>query len=136
MATSIESQGTTVHYSSETSPTTWVKITNVVDINGPGGQASVLDQSNLDSTAREKKMGLPDEGQLTFTLNYDPDDASHQAMISRRAARTRTEFKVTYTDATPTVKVFQGYVLGFVISVGVDQLVKAAVTVEIDGPLY
>ena len=81
-------------------------------------------------------MGLPDEGQLTFTLNYDPDDASHQAMISRRAARTRTEFKVTYTDATPTVKVFQGYILGFVISVGVDQLVKAAVTVEIDGPLY
>ncbi|WP_337905354.1 hypothetical protein, partial [Mesomycoplasma ovipneumoniae] len=47
----------------------------------------------------------------------------------------RVECKITLTDSTPKVGTFVGYVLGVVLSGGVDQTVKAAVTIEIDGAI-
>ncbi len=132
MAKAIESQGVTLKVSSG-SPTEFSSIGNVVDFSGPGGQASVIDVSNLDSTFREKLMGLPDEGQITFNVNLDPDNTQHSLLRSARQSRTRLEFRLTLTDATPATGTFFGYVLGFVIAGGVDQAVKAAITVEIDG---
>lgn len=132
MVKAIESQGVTLKYSIG-SPTEFATIGNITDFSGPGGQASVIDVSNLSSTQREKLMGLPDEGQITFNLNYDPDNSAHQALRNARRDRTLVEFRLTLTDATPATATFFGYVLGFVISGGVDQAVKAAVTVEIDG---
>lgn len=130
----IESQGVTLSYSVG-SPTSFASIANVVSFNGPGGSASVIDVTNLSSSAKEKLMGLPDEGQFTLEINIDPDDASHQALRSARSARTRTEFKLTLTDGTPSTAIFWGYVLGFAVSGAVDQQVKCAITIEIDGPV-
>lgn len=135
MPTSIESQGVTVAISYGESPTSFQTIANVIDFSGPGGQASVIDVTNLASTAREKRMGLPDEGQLTLNLNLDPDAATHQLLRNARAARQRCEFRITLTDSTPTTATFLGYVLGYVVSGGVDDVVKTAITIEIDGPV-
>jgi hypothetical protein len=40
---------------------------------------------------------------------------------------------VTLTDPTATTLTFNGFVLGFVVSGAVDDVVKAAITVEING---
>jgi acetylornithine deacetylase/succinyl-diaminopimelate desuccinylase-like protein len=133
MPTSIESQGVTLAISVGASPSSFVTIANVIDFSGPGGQASVIDITSLASTAREKRMGLPDEGQLTLNLNLDPDANSHQLIRDARKNRTQCEFRVTLTDSTPTTLTFLGYVLGFVVSGAVDDVVKAAITIEIDG---
>lgn len=133
MANAIESQGTVFKFSDGGSPTDFQTINNVTDFSGPGGQASVIDVSNLASTRREKKMGLPDEGQFTLNLNWDPDDTVHQALRTARNNRTRVEFQVTLTDGTPAVATFFGYVLGIALSGAVDGVVKASVTIEIDG---
>jgi len=133
MVKAVEAQGTKIEISQVVSPLAYSEVPNVTDFNGPGGQASVIDVSNLQSTAREKKMGLADEGQFTFTLNWDPDDAAHQLLRSQRASRLASEFRVTLADTTPSIATFTGYVLGVVISGGVDNVLKAAVTVEIDG---
>lgn len=134
MVKAIESQGITIGVSVG-SPTEYVAIGNITDFSGPGGQAAVIDVSNLDSTFREKLMGLPDEGQLTFNVNWDPDNTVHTTIRDARAGRTLCEFQITLTDDTPTVGTFQGYVLGLVLSGAVDAAVKAALTVEIDGPI-
>lgn len=136
MANSIESQGIVIAISSVGSPSTFVSISNITGFSGPGGAAAVIDVTNLASTAHEKKMGLPDEGQFSLDINYDPDDASHIALRAARAARTRCEFRVTYTDNTPDIDTFFGYVLGFALQGAVDDVVKASVTIEIDGPVF
>ena len=133
MAKAIESQGIVLAYSVGNSPTSFVNIVNVTGFKGPGGSASVIDVSNLNSVAKEKLMGLPDEGQFTLDINFDPDAVSHQALRNARAARTPMEFKITFTDVTATTAVFSGYVLGYEISGAVDTNVKAALTIEIDG---
>lgn len=133
MATSIESQGVVLAISYGASPTAYVNIANVVDFSGPGGQASVIDITSLSSTFREKRMGIPDEGQVTFNVNLDPDAISHQLLRDARKNRLACEFRITLTDTTPTALYWSGYVLGFVNSGAVDDVVKAAITIEIDG---
>lgn len=136
MAKAIESQGMTFQVSVG-SPTSLVTINNITGFQGPGGSASVIDVSNLASSAKEKLIGLADEGQFTFDLNYDPDDAGHTALRGARTTRTRSEFVVTFTDtaggSSATTARFYGYVLEFRVSGAVDQQVKAACSIEIDG---
>lgn len=133
MANAIESQGITIARSDGGSPSSFSNIGNIVGFSGPGGSAAVIDVTNLDSLAKEKLMGLPDEGQFTMEINLDPDNTQHIALKDARANRTKQEFKITLTDATPTTLVFFGYVLGFELSGSVDNVVKANLTVEIDG---
>jgi hypothetical protein len=129
----ISSQGTLLHVNVDGSPTNFQKIGNVTEFSGPGGQAAVLDASNLESTFREKLMGLPDEGQFTFGLNLDADDPVHIALRTARRQRTLCEFKLTLPYSTSQLCIFYGYVLGYVVNGGVDQIVKGSITVEIDG---
>lgn len=129
-----EAQGTVISYSDGGSPSSFAAIGRIIGFKGPGGSAAVIDISDLDSLAKEKRMGLPDEGSFTLDLNYEPDLAAHAAMRAARRNRTRLEFKITYTDPTAaTTDVFFGYVTGFEISGSVDQVLKGSMTVEIDG---
>jgi hypothetical protein len=44
-------------------------IPEIKSFTGPGGSATVIDVTDLQSVAKEKRMGLPDEGQLQITSN-------------------------------------------------------------------
>lgn len=135
MAKAIESQGVVIAYSIGASPSNFLPLNNITGFKGPGGAAAVIDITNLASVAKEKMMGLPDEGQFTLDINFDPDDAGHIALRNARGVRTPIELRVTFTDSTPATAVFAGYVLGFEISGAVDQQIKAALTIEINGPV-
>jgi predicted secreted protein len=134
MSTSaLSSQGCTIHLS-EGSPTSWAQITEVSSINGPSGSATIIDVTDLSSTAKEKTMGLMDEGQVTLDCNYLPDNAVHDRLRSARAAKELLAFKITFTDTAPaTVFYFSAYVTGFAVTAGVDQALKVSVTLEITG---
>lgn len=129
-------QGMTIHISSSVSPDSFVAIPDVVGIDGPSGSATIIDATDLDSTAREKVMGLMDEGQVTLNINYRPDQTAHELLRAQRAAKALCLFKITFTDSAPaTTYTFSAYVTGFNVSGSVDNLVKASVTIEITGPI-
>jgi len=130
----VSSQGTRIAYSDGGSPSSFTNIGKVTTINDFGGGATpVNDVSDLDSVFKEKLMGLPDEGQVSLNLNLDPDNATHIALRTARRNRTRLEFKVTLTDATPSIGQFFAYVLTFKHSISVGTQLKADLTLEIDG---
>jgi hypothetical protein len=91
----------------------------------------VIDTTHLKSTAKEKLIGLQDEGQFTFSINWDISDAGQAACRAARAARTEKNFKVTYSDASTAS--FKGYVLGMSSSGSVDGKVAGSITIEISG---
>jgi hypothetical protein len=93
----------------------------------------VIDVSDLSSLAREKRMGLNDEGQLSFTINYIPSDTQHALLRTQRASRELTPFQLTFTDTGATTWEFTAYVNGFSVSGAVDGVVEAQVTLEISG---
>lgn len=133
-SSAIETQGMAIKVSSG-SPSVFTLISDVTDFSGPSGSANVIDVSDLQSTAREKKQGLSDSGQFAFNMNYIPNDTQHALLQSAWASRTRLEFQMEFTDSPTTTWTFYGYVNGFNISGAVDDVVKAAVTVEIDGDI-
>ena len=117
------------------SPLTYNDIPEVVSFSGPGGSGQVIDVTNLSSTAIEKVMGLPDEGQLSFEMNYVPANTYHAALRTARAAKTLTKFKLTFTDTGAMEWTFDAYVTNFTVSGGVNSTVKAAVTLEVTGAI-
>lgn len=118
------------------------RIAAVTGFNGPSGSAGVIDITSLDSTAKEKLIGVRDEGQLSLDVLLDNEATALQtALIEDRATRTKRTFDITFTDepdssSQPSGSNFDGYVSGFSVTGAVDDAVKAAITIEIDGPVH
>lgn len=133
MSSAIETQGTELKRGDGATPEVFTTVGEVVSFTGPGGSASVIDVTHLLSTAREKRMGLPDEGQFTFEVNLIPSDTAQIGLRTDRAARTLRNFQLVLTDVATTTLSFAAYVTGFSLSGGVDNVTKASVTLEISG---
>ena len=131
----IEAQGMQLQIGDGATPEVFAKISEIKAFSGPGGSASVFDVSSLDSLSREKRMGLADEGQLQFTINYVPTDAQHAALRAARASRKQTNFRLIFTDTGATQWDFAAFVTGFSVSGSVDAAVEAQVTLEITGAI-
>lgn len=126
-------QGTLFFWCTSTAASTSTSglVGEVMDFSGPGGQANVIDVTNLASTAKEKLMGIRDEGQVTLTVNHVPDDAGQLLLQADRAARTKKKCVIKFSDAASYFAIFDGYCLGYSISGGVDDKVTANVVIEV-----
>jgi len=130
----LESQGVVINVGTADSPSAYHAVGSVISFSGPGGSASVIDTTTLASTAKEKMMGLPDEGEFTMEVLVDNTDTNGQvALKTARTNRTLKYFKVVLTDSPQTYGKFTGYVLGYAINGSVDNVVKASITIAIDG---
>ena len=137
-----------------TAATTSVEIGNIISFNPPSPAADEIESTNLSSTAKEFVQGLIDYGEGSFEVNFDPSSAAHQAVLTGLAAGTTREFLIGFSDATtavpsvtgssfgapPTTRSwvkFSGFIKGFVMQGGTNDLVKATLTVRNSGsPTY
>lgn len=130
----LKAQGTSIQIGSG-SPVTYADIGEINSFNGPGGSAAVIDVSDLDSTAKEKVMGLQDNGQLSMDLNFLPADTQHALLRTAKENGTLTVFKLIFTDSGETEWAFSAYVLSLVINGAVDGVIKGSITLEISGDI-
>lgn len=128
--TTLASQGTTLTITvSGGSP---INVAGFTDFSGLGsGTATIIDASDLSSSAKQKMIGLPDEGNAKIMLNYVEGDAGQAAMEAARAARALAHFIITLTSGTKYA--YDGYVQTFDKSVAVDKLVTISASTEITG---
>jgi hypothetical protein len=131
----MESQGAILYFSTTPALSTAIVVGNIQGFSGPTGSAAVIDVSNLGSTAKEKMMGLPDEGNISFDLQLNTTDSGQIKMRECRAARTKGHWAIKMTDSSVTAIHGDGYVTGFSITGGVDNIIKASAQIEITGPV-
>ena len=132
----LESQGMDLQIGDGDSPELFNSISEISNMSGPGGSGKIIDATDLLSVAKQKRMGLPDEGQLSFDLFYLPADTQHALLRSQRDARAKTNFKLIFTDDSPsTTWSFSAFVTGFSLSSAVDDVLKAKVTLEVTGAI-
>jgi hypothetical protein len=122
----LETQGVTISWDG-------TAVGEVVSFSGPGGSASVIDVTHLGSSRREKRMGIPDEGQLSCEINLVPDNAGQVKLRNDRASRTERACVLTLTDTGNTTLTFNAYCTQFSIQGSVDNKIQASVTLEITG---
>jgi hypothetical protein len=130
----VDSTAMTAYASGGTfTPQAWTPVKNVKTYTGMDGSAAVIDVSNLDSTAKEKRMGLQDEGQFSMDLDLDSTDAGQIALLAARTAQSVKQFKLVLPNgATAT---FSGFCKKITAAGGVDQVMKRTVDIEITGPV-
>lgn len=121
--------------------TSMISVGEVTDFDGPGGQAAEIDFTHLQSVAKEKKVGLADEGQLSLTLNYNATDDGQNQLRADRANRLERLYDISYTDTSlgsshfPSRDWFMGNCMGFSKSGAVDNKISAKVVISINGPV-
>lgn len=129
----LETQGVQFKRGDGGNPESFTAVGKVVSFQGPGGTANVIDVTSLESTARQKLMGIADEGQFTLEVNLRTDDTQQMGLKNDRTSRTLRNFELILTDVGTTTLSFAGYVLGFSISGAVDDKISASITIEVDG---
>ena len=127
----LEAQGCAVFWSSTTAASTANAIGNVVDFSGPSGAAAVIDITSLSDSAKVKMMGIPDEGQLSLSVFYDPANTAQGLLQTDRAARNKRKCVIKFTDASSNHAIFDAYCLQFAVNAAVDDAVKANVVFEV-----
>lgn len=131
----LESQHMELAIGSAASPTVYTHIPEIKSISGPTGSATVIDTTDLDSTAKEKRLGLKDEGQITLDIHWIPANAAHALLKAAYDSGDETPFRLTFTDTPATIWYARGFVNGLAISNAVDGVTMASVTLELTGAI-
>jgi hypothetical protein len=137
MTQAVSAQGTQVHISNApatqaNSPTAYTRIAEIVQFSREGDRPEI-DASNLDSEAREYRLGLKDEGTLSFEANWIASDAGQNLMVSALASADPWDFKIVYPNGK--THYFQALVKKWDITAGVDQILKRQAQVRLSGPV-
>ncbi|EXI92135.1 MAG: Phage tail protein [Candidatus Accumulibacter sp. BA-94] len=117
------------------SPQTFSKVGNVQDFTPDGGTATVIDVTNMDSTAKEKRQGLQDNGNYALTYDADDTDVGQLRLIAARAAQAVVVFKQYYPGGLK-IRAWQGFVQKITEPVaGVDKVLRCSATLVVTGPI-
>lgn len=112
-------------------PVSFTAVANIKDFSGFDGSASEIEVTNLDSVAKEFRLGLTDAGQFTINIDYDNSNAGHIALRARQVSGLLTNFKFTLPNSNAIT--FTGFVKKFSLAGGVDAVTKTAVDIRVSG---
>ena len=130
-AINIDTTGKTITAAGTATSSVFTNVANVRTFSGFDGAASEIDVTNLDSIAKEFRLGLSDPGQFTFEIDYDSANAGHIALRARQTSGVLSNFKLTLPNGG--VITFFAYVKKFSLGGGVDAVAKTSVDLRITG---
>lgn len=131
-AVNVDTTGLTLTFTSATAtPATFTTIGNAKSFQGIDGTANEIDVTNMQSAAKEVRLGLPDSGQFTIEVDQDTTDAGQIAVRASQLAQTLKQYKITF--ASGAVLTFSAYCKKFSTSAGIDQVIKGSIALRITG---
>tara|TARA_R100000773_G_scaffold18445_1_gene16701 strand:- start:12283 stop:12720 length:438 start_codon:yes stop_codon:yes gene_type:complete len=123
---------------------TFAELGEITDITPPAISRDLIETTNHGSNVKSYLGGLVDYGEVSVTVNYDPDGTDDIGLRGLATGGTydsgsasenpaNYEFKVTYADAGATVETFNGIVTGFETSSPIDAQLTATITIKVSG---
>lgn len=115
----------------------WPLVAHVDTFSGPSLSVDAADVTSHDSPDRWEEVvpTVVRSGEITFDINYDPEENSHQLLIEAYETGVFRDFEVWFPVPSPggTVWTLGGYVNGFEPSAPHDDKLAAAATVKPSG---
>lgn len=116
-------------------------IAEVKNISGPSSTLETVDATNQDSTvavalgvpARERIASMFDEGTVQIDGNFIADNVQHLAIRNDQRKGTRRNFKLQFSDPTPQVAAFAGFITAFSREHPFDAVASFSMTVTLTG---
>ncbi len=133
-STAISAQGSSIAINTATTgEAVWTKIKNIISFTGFDGAASEIDVTDLDSTAKEFRLGLQDHGKFSFEMHIDRADPGQVALEAAHKAGKVVQLKLTLpNDETATFNVL---VKSTPITGGIDAVLKGSVETRVTGDI-
>lgn len=108
--------------------TNFTKIAQVTELTTSGGESEMIDTTNRDdlatALARVQQPALIAAISVDFTVQFDPDNAQHLAMITDAETQAERNFQIRITGATNKIK-FRGFQKALPLSFDMANLVMA-----------
>jgi hypothetical protein len=120
----------------EASPlNTYVQIGQVTSIDGPTASQGFVDVTHLSSTAREFITSLPDWGNVSISVIWDPVTASvqHDELYADFVAGNTVTYQIRLSNSPATELTFSAIIIEHPISIAVDDKVGATITLKTTG---
>ena len=132
----LKSQGCAIYkMDTSVSPNAYVEIGQVVSIGGPSGSTGEIDVTNLSSAAREFVPSLPDWGDVSLSVVWDPATTAnqHDALWTDFSAQTTGTYQIRLSDSPQTTLTFSAFPNSYPINIAVDDKVGADIGLRITG---
>jgi hypothetical protein len=114
------------------------EIAQVSGIAPPGPTRETVDVEDLNPADEFKKklLGLIDGGECSFTLNFDPENSTHQACEAALYSGAEQTCKIKYRSGKGYT--FKGYVIGFAPQeIASGDVMQAEITIAVTSkPVY
>lgn len=114
-------------------PVTYSAVGNVKSFNGFDGAASEIDVTNFASVAKEFRLGLIDNGMISFECHLDNADGWQLACRAAQVGSLLKTFKLILPSGSTPNASFSGFVKKFSLQGAVDGVVAASIDVKISG---
>lgn len=119
-----------------TTAATFTTIAEVGDIDGPSDEVETIDVTNHSSSGARKEFvaGLIDGGEVSFQINWIPDDPTHDQTTGLEAvknAREMRRYQIVFPDLTTLT--FSALVTQFARKAPVADKLSADITLKISG---
>lgn len=133
MANAIVAQGSKLwRGAKEGESSTWDKVNSVSAFSGPNTTKSKIDVTDFDSSRKKYVSGLADDGDIQFTLFFNPADATHRAIVQEDIPDPYGRaWRMELSDGT--LYEFYGTVTGAPLSGSIDGVVQWTVTITVSG---
>lgn len=119
-----------------TTPGTYELVGNLLNITGPESEVGSVETTVLTSTRKTYRFTLIDPGEISCEMDFDPTDATHQALAELQDAPAVHSWQITYATSPPTTATVDGFLLKFQPNAGgVEENLTATLTIKLSGPI-
>ena len=109
------------------------EIEQVVSISGPDGSVGEIDVTHLASTGKEYIGALPDFGQISLEVVWDPTLATHSAIWTDFLAQTVASYQIRLSDSPQSTLTFSAYPSQYSAQLATDDRVSATISLKVSG---
>lgn len=100
---------------------------------GFGSPSTLINITSAGSSVEEHRVGVPDYGDATIEMYYQPDDSFQQELDDMLDNGLTREFKLLMPEGTKNQLRFNAYVSDMPLSIPYNDVVKTTITLTITG---
>lgn len=128
----IKGQGTILAVEATYNSGTFATVSQRTTISPNEATRAKLETTDLDSEAEESESGILREGENTFTINYDPETATHATLWACKGDGNKRKWRLDLVQGSRFA--FEAWVSGFQVGeLTTDKLVQATLKLQITG---
>ena len=94
----LAANGTILQVGNAGTPELFTDVAEVFSLAGPDQSRTVIDVTSLLDEGKAFLVDVPESGEVSLDIRYDPDQATHQTIIDLLTSGVQTSFRISWPD--------------------------------------